>query len=207
MCCILNVLIHQQYQTGKISVRCFTVCKSCLLPCLRNKLKLEVCFVQGGYKISWNYLCYKEQDKSFTVNPKPLCKTQGKIVFGRKKRTQDQVTLNASLELKVLTQSVPIACGDIMGNCEKKLSEVWFNYVDFLAKRRDENPLRRFGNYRLFIYSFNSDCIFNLFKISSKYIFLKISGVVLKMVATTTSDVSNHRRRSAPRLPLVQAGI
>ena len=79
-----NVLILN-YQTWKISVRCFTVCKSCLLPCLRNKLKLEVCFVQEGYKISWNYLCYKEQDKSFTVNLKPLCKTQERLSFVARK--------------------------------------------------------------------------------------------------------------------------
>lgn len=83
-----NVLRILNYWTGKISVRCFTVCKSCLLPCLRNKLKLEVCFVQGGYKISWNYLCYKEQDKSFTVNLKPLCKTQERLSFVARKELE-----------------------------------------------------------------------------------------------------------------------
>lgn len=49
-----------------------------------NQLKLFlllVCFVREGDKNKLNYFCYKEEDKSFILNLKPLCKTQNRYTW------------------------------------------------------------------------------------------------------------------------------
>ena len=49
-----------------------------------NQLKLFlllVCFVREGDKNKWNYFCYKEEDKSFILNLKPLCKTPNRFTW------------------------------------------------------------------------------------------------------------------------------